>query len=530
MIDIKSTLAIIVTALLACSITADQSRISDSLTYDTEHFDKSIRVIRGYPANMKLFKINIKAGAQINGKFTFTIKIPDGLAKLGEFKYIIDGKNMPISNLIRKRVGQDSTEYSLANTNHDLINQLLDTLTYTRSNLKIESGQMYQVEYLLENESGKYDQWIQAITLPAIISYEAIQTGTSTMLPAGKEFSIDLYRVTESQELINDLNVRMHSSFPGKEYLQIDIVDGIVKVHGITPTSMHQTSSGKYTITVVFDIVNSKTGDQTNTMTYYLELNPKTVHDSEVIAFYIYGSIFILFFLMVAGFVVCAIKRDHQLKKESVRQTVQQEAIPQENVLTQSILLWNKSNSSTADQTNKGQNSSMMSNGSANKFALGKGKKPSLTYKNLRHASDKDNINNKSENSVEITGNLHTNQPSRAEDMQESSKNFSQNEDFDNQGDGEQGNRSNGESPNSVEQRGKDASPGKPGHRDIHNLSHFDLSRIDALDSTMRRAHADFNDMSVSRIGLPTDKDQDGNNEGSKGIKLDEMNIILEGL
>lgn len=504
-------------------VIADSSRVSSDLSYQMADFSQDLRLPRGYRMNMRLFSLNF-SGKSEDDDFVFTMRVPAELLRMGFFTFKRSQSELPLSAM-DKNVSEAYSEFSITG-NHNQINEVLATLSYERAS-RVENPMLYKIEYILANKDYMYDQWTQTVTFPSSIGYEAIQNTSSTVLDPDVDFKFPLFKVTEDPIVQSDVVIRMHSASNSQSFFTLTIIQGIVFIQGRTPTSMHQTSAGRYTTTIVFEFYNARTGDQSGMLTYYLELNPSKVRDSEVIVFYIYGAVFAIFFLSVVGFVIYAIKRDHQLKKDSVRNAINQQEVPQENVLTRSILEWTKNGTSTRDQTEKGQVSSIMSTN--DRYSLKKGKKPGLQYKGLKPLADKDNTTNQSEDqSVEITGHLDSDmgpqQPKKDPLDRQQAKS---DEEPAHPKDHRPVLKKPESQPEAAGELDKDLANFTKTQRDLVNLSQFGISAIGYIDQSMVGYNPKFNqDMSVSEMGM----NQPDDVERKVDLNLEEMNIILKDL
>ena len=231
-----------------------------------------------------------------------------------------------------------------------------------------------------------------------------------------------------------------------------------------------------------FNLVDRISNQKSPVFSFIIELNPvmmKKLSDSNDVGM-IYAALFLVFGVSMIIFVVCYVKLNSNKQTATLQQQQPHEELPAENVLTKSIIDWTKNNTSTRDQTDKGNvlNHSNSSLNSSERYALKKNKKPTQPKYNQANIS--------------------------TEEKQELPPQLKKTE---------------------LVPRSLVAKP-EPQTSDQHNMSQFEFSKIEDLDKTNARNDIEFGEISKIAAGGFSILHPDDHQANNPDLRLED--IILK--
>ncbi len=470
--------ALLCLLLLAKAVYSDASNVDNSIQYDTSGFERSVRAFEGYATNMKMVGVT---GATTKS-FTVTITTSQEVTQGGTFSAVVRGTT-EILNHDFKKTTNNKTEMQLIFSLEEL-DKFFKSLTFLRRT-RTDADLMFKIEYLIKakDDPTKNDYWAQYLVFPVFAKISLKETSSIIMVNPNEIFSRQLLTVHEEAIIVNNQILSVLNSSTIGFYYKLLIKDSTLVIEGKAPARLPQSFDGRYMSSLSFNLVDRISSQKSPTYTFIIELNPammKKLSDNNDVGL-VYAALFVIFGISMIVFVVCYVKLNSNKQSASPPQQQPHEELPAENVLTKSIIDWTKNNTSTRDQTDKGNvlNHSNSSLNSSERFALKKNKKQTQPKYNQVNIS--------------------------TEEMQEAPQ--------------LQMKKTELAPRNQVEKP-------EPQTPDQHNMSQFEFSKIEDLDKTHAKNDFEFGEISKIAAGGLSILQADDNQANNPDLRLED--IILK--
>lgn len=350
---LRSLFALSILQVAVCQLS---SRISSNLSYNMTEFSKETLVTYGHDIPLNLFKIETKQETSPKlDNISLEISAPMEILLMGTFRL---AENIDNSSKIlpfeERRSGETTEAHFLFQGTVEQLNSVLRSLSFMR-NVTVDATVDFQVYYSIfdSNDSSKKDTITQRLVCLKGLKIEVLETRTSLAVYQGRSFAYDLLAVMDNKEVLSALSIRMHPSSALAGFFTVNMSKGLVWVEGLAESSSGDPKldqGNPYRLS--FAVRDSVTGVDSESFTFYLQVESRGLDQSQKLKLvFLTGVLFALVIVLVCC-AVAAFKRDKKQLKEEVKQVIQQENAP-ENVLTKSILEWNKEATSTRDQSHK---------------------------------------------------------------------------------------------------------------------------------------------------------------------------------
>jgi hypothetical protein len=332
------------------------SQVSASLSYNMSEFSIENSIPYGHEVPIGQFQI-IEKPKTGNDTASLVLEVgaPLELFQKGTFK--LKSKDNNVSQSLQfnsKNDGDPSRLYFIKRGAITDLNELLTSLRFIR-NSSVDRNTDFEVTFsiFLQTESTRKDSISQKLVCFKGLKMEVLMNKTNIVIYQGERFSEDLIMVLDNKAIMNDLSIRTHPSSALSSFFSVNFSDGLVWVEGnFNSTDEDPKLDKKNPYRISFAVRDTITGIDSETYTFYLQVESRGLDQTQKLKLifltaFLFTLVVILFFCAVVS-----VRREKKQMKEQVKKEIQQEIIP-ENILTKSILEWNKEVTSTRDQSHK---------------------------------------------------------------------------------------------------------------------------------------------------------------------------------
>ena len=349
-------------ALCTSVVTASRpSMVSDEINYDEQGFEKDVRIMKGYRIGLSLFKI-VKLNDASNTKFELLITCP--VALLNSVDFYDNRKGMMKKIVFINDIQRPQFTNFVYKASVEDINSYLSEFFVERSKDKQADGSeersfevIYNIRPSINTGQSLYDGFSQTVRLTSKLMVDIIPQITTLYLNPGKMFTFELLQIRENEAVWSNQSItRRTGSNAIFNFFGLRVSDnGKVIIEGKSPQRLGQSSKDRAAVRVEFSLKDSVTGLDSDLYSFFLEIDPEKLQQNEQFKLIFLTALICTFVIVLFFCLYLVLKREKTQQKEEVKQVMQAE-IP-ENILTKSILEWNKEVTSTRDHTTKDRDS-----------------------------------------------------------------------------------------------------------------------------------------------------------------------------
>jgi hypothetical protein len=340
--------------LFKTSLGQKVSEVSVDLTYNMTDFSQEIIIPFGHEVSLDLFSLTRSAeSTESLGDLGLEVRVPAGVTTKGNFRSRqLDGnESLPLAFSPVVGVGPATGLFTTTGSTQHL-NEVLRSLRFFR-NTTVEQNILLTVQYSIfrADNPSKKDTFTQQWNLLKGLKLSVLANRTTFTVYQGEPFSEDLLLVEDNKAIFGSLGIRVHPSATAT-FCTVQFKDGLVWLAGQPPDSGADPRLDKGNpYRVAFAVRDSVTGVDSESFAFYLQVDSKGLDQMQKLKLVLLTGALLLLVLFLCVCAVLAVRRDKKQMKEEVKIAIQQEQAP-ENVLTKSILEWNKE-TSTRDQSHK---------------------------------------------------------------------------------------------------------------------------------------------------------------------------------
>ena len=335
------------------TVTQSQEGSSDKLSIDSTQFQAEVRVQPGYNNTLPLFSLTLQPDKidHTDFRFMMLVVVPSELLQKGEF-YCTSGYFSSIRPLpfTTNEASTVQTSSWSAQGSAASLTDALGSLKFSREANSLDPS-AFQVEYLVTEvgSSATRISFIQTLLLPSKLQYKSLPDKQTVMLTPGRAFKWSLVRVEENIDVLTGTSVKSRLSQAANDYFSVKLRDDVVVVEGFAPQKM-PANTDALGMVAAFSLIDRGSGRESEEYQFYLQLDSTKVSEQEKLQLILLTAIICSAVLLLFGCVFLVLRREREQQQQQV-QAVIQEAVPQENILTRSIMDWHKDDKSTRDQT-----------------------------------------------------------------------------------------------------------------------------------------------------------------------------------
>lgn len=344
-------------AVWAAAALGKPSIASDDISYDEEKFAKELRVLQGYRLDIGMFrivKLSEKSQQELEFSITFSKTLCEHLQffmRKNEMLVMLPPEGNFFDAVIFKFTQRGSVES---------LNVLLSNLVVERKVAQAIKPSHYpniEIQYSITRigDDSPSDLFLQTIILPEKPSVEVVPKISTIYLNPGKPFSSALLEIREPPAVWLNQSIVFKPNSPSSNFYSLKIADGTVFVEGKSPQRLGQTVNDRASIKLDFTLKDGMSGQESELYTFYLEIDPEKLQANEQFKLIFLTAVICTFVIVLFICLYLILRREKTQQKEEVKQVIQAE-VP-ENILTKSILEWNKEVTSTRDHTTKDRDS-----------------------------------------------------------------------------------------------------------------------------------------------------------------------------
>lgn len=328
-----------------------RSNLVSTLSYEVGNLSSEIRLPKRYRIKVASFALN-ENGPTPSQIFKLTMRVGSDLSRYGSFYSGCGDPELQQPLLMNPTSTQSSDMEYVFSANSAQMNVFLDCLTYERK-ASVNPAQRSSIEYRFTIDSS---QEVDVISVTSILQdglqIDVKPKGGSIVLPPNQVFSRILLDLSEPKEVLANLNIQLCKECT-KDFYSLAIVGKQLVFQGHSPQSFAMGTEGRPGMALTFKIYDKLNESDGQTFSFWVELsNPQSMMSDEQLKLVLLAGI-VLLLLAILGFGVWVwLKKERKKGQETVKKQINEPAVP-ENVLTKSILEWNKEATTTRDQTNK---------------------------------------------------------------------------------------------------------------------------------------------------------------------------------
>lgn len=349
-------------ALLAClylaSIVFSQqsSQLSSQITYNTAGFNGQLSIPYNHEIKLNTFSIEVgKDDAQSPLELELLIITPKTLVEIGRFKAKLPGQSTStIIEFDNEYLPNASQVYYLYRGSPSQIDQMLQSLTFFRHQ-QVERDRDFEVIYRIfkADDRALFDSFSQKLEAYTLIKLEQLEKNSTIAIFKGNRFTRDLLLVTDNKAIFGQLAIRVNPSSSEANFYTLNYSNGLVWIEGKLPDdSKDPALDSRDPYRVAFALRDKTAGIDSETFTYYLQVEREGLDQTQKIKLVLLSMVLFLLILVLFACIMAAVKKDKKTQKDQVKTQIQEGAF-HENVLTKSIVEWNKEMTSTRDQSHK---------------------------------------------------------------------------------------------------------------------------------------------------------------------------------
>ena len=332
-----------------------KSQISDHLTYNTASFVAHLSIPYNHDIELSLFEMQASVDSADRSGYRLAIIAPKELVTVGNFKArLANSSSAEVLGFTAQEPPNQAVVQYVHEGSPEALNKLLHSLTFFR-NKQLERDSDFEVIYRLyrQSNSGLFDSFSQKLQAFRRIKLEQLEQNTSISIYKGERFTRDLLVVTDNKAIFGQLSVRLHPSSSKASFYTVNYTNGLVWVEGgLSDDGKDPELDSRDPYRVSFSVRDTVTGVDSESFTYYLQVEKEGLDQAQKVKLAVLSLLLFIMILVLFSCIVGAIKKDKKQQKEQVKKQMQEAAV-QENVLTKSIVEWNKEMTSTRDQSHK---------------------------------------------------------------------------------------------------------------------------------------------------------------------------------
>lgn len=327
------------------------STVSPYLQITTEGFQKQVRAAQSYEIPIQSFSLKYKPeGPSSDNVFAMAMFLDKAILEYGSINCIPDSTTSfrfeeSTSGLL-KTTFEGSAEY---------LDFILKCLYFHRDRY-VGEEKAFEVVYKISSIAlggSSTDILRTEVLFAPKISYEVLPKVNTMYVDPEKTFSIPLVRINESRIVQSGQEPRLDSTSSSQSFYSIVVKEDTVFVEGMAPAQFGTLEDPQPVARISFYLQDDKTGNVSESFTCFLQIDPKKVQAAEKLKLIFLTSVISTFIVVMFICVFLMLRREKKQQKEQVKQVIQEE-VPQDNILTKSILEWNKGEvGTTRDQTGK---------------------------------------------------------------------------------------------------------------------------------------------------------------------------------
>jgi hypothetical protein len=321
------------------------SALSEHISYDYKDFVSEQRVVYGYTSKIGAPSL-VQSGALAGDVEPLTLELVVPAMLLDSGRLLRNGNAL----VLTAAPGSDSKSVKVVGTVEE-INQVLKALVFERSSKTYEERKVTFI-YKFTTNHGRSEQIRQVIHLPIQLQIEVVNRVSTFYINAKTDFALELLSIKEDFEIVSNQEIRVQSTSSSEPFYTFSLSGSMVILQGRTPEGFKSYGqSEQSTMNIIYSIRDKKTGDESRSFAVYIDLDASKSGGKDQLKLILMGSFILLFLIILIVCMYIIIRRENKLNQEQVQKAIQEEQVPQENILTRSILEWNKDFPSTSDQT-----------------------------------------------------------------------------------------------------------------------------------------------------------------------------------
>ena len=330
------------------------STVSPFLYINVDQTNLEVRAALGYEAVLSPLSISFRPeGPTTEDSFNLSVIVEQEVNQYGQFWC---AGSTPSYSIKFDPVNNATTQQMTSSGQTQELQKLLGCLVFKRV-VQTKEDVSFQVKYEIRSFNSTrtaVDITKQSLVFSPRLSFTTIPKVNTMYVDPEQRFIYDLVKINESVMVQDGQEPLLDDSSSTLSFYSISVKDGIAMLEGIAPAQFGTQQSPQPMARISFSLHDHMTNYNSETFTFFLQIDPKKVQAVEKLKLVLVTAVISTFIVVLFVCAYLMLKREKKQQKEQVKQVIQEE-LPPDNILTKSILEWNKGGEvgTTRDQTGK---------------------------------------------------------------------------------------------------------------------------------------------------------------------------------